>query len=423
MVHLIVHSPEQSLKTRDNDWRPRFTVPVIAMSFLLGIPAAETAAQRATPCYDDLPMELPSLVFTGRATPAMLEAPVRGAGRRLEARFSGSVRAQLFEVDQLAGRDGAQVPPGTREVLVVPWDYAADCRPERWTSERWVEAGTSGLIYGRLRAPSDWVDGVPTIDVREPYQLPYPRSADRFLTIDDAFTLLSLLPSPRDLDGDVTESLRPLFVWIRDRPELRSGEPGYVLRALLTHLTFRRVREVEPPIAGTYRFTVDLGDGRPRTFYGRTEAHPDGPDRVEDGTAYMNELRPPRAAGYRLIVGLSEDEDALPAHRDAGEYSVIRVDLDPVVQAGGARVWRARGEVALKSFAYTPDEMREMVLFVRRAQLQSPEYNLPPTDPHAAFRMLPDGRVTFQERYEMAGRGIVVLRGERTSRVVMQLPP
>lgn len=370
----------------------------------------------------ELPSQQPSLFFVGRATSVTRDAPVRGAGARLEESFTGNVRAQLFDVDRIGGTDAMQMPTGTRQVLVVPWGYSSDCTPVKWSSDEWVETGTSGLVYGQLRPREHWVEGVPTIDTHNPYQLPYPRRPSRSTTAVDAFTLISLLPAASDLEARGTEALHPLAAWIRERPELAEGEPGRFLRSLLTRMTRQRIRDVEPEIAGTYRFTLNLGDGQLRTFYGRTESHAVTPHRIEVGTAFVDELRPPRAEGYALIIAVAVEEHALPANRGEGGYGYVYVDLVPERLGDGVRSWRAGAELTLLRHAFSDDVAVQQVAGLDPGELRYfLEHNVPPGS-DAAFRMLPGGRVTFQQRYRLPDGAVAVLRAERISKVVMPSP-
>lgn len=370
----------------------------------------------------ELPSQQPSLFFIGRATAVTRDVPVRGAGERLEENFTGNVRAQMFDLDRIGGADATQLSPGTRQVLVVPWGYRPDCTPVKWSSDEWVEAGTSGLVYGRLRLREHWVEGMPTIDTHNPYQLPYPRRASRSIAADDAYTFLSLLPTASDLDARGTEVLVPLVAWIGERPELAESEPGRFVRSFLMNLTHRRIRDTEPEIAGTYRFTLDLGDGRLRTFYGRTESHAVTPHRVETGAAFVDELRPPRADGYTLIVAVAREEDTLPTHRGVDGYGYVYVDMVPELLDGGERSWQAGAELGLMAHVFSDD------ILVQRIARRDPErirhfveHNVPPHS-DAAFRMLSDGRVTFEQRYHLPDGAVAILRAERISAVVMQSP-
>jgi hypothetical protein len=370
----------------------------------------------------ELPSQQPSLFFIGRATAATRDVPVRGAGERLGESFTGSERAQLFDVDRIGGTDAMQLPTGTRRVLVVPWGYLNDCTPVKWSSDEWVETGTSGLVYGQLRPREHWVEGVPTIDTHNPHQLPYPRRPSRSTTAVDAFTLISLLPGASDLEARGTETLLPLAAWIRERPELAEGEPGRFLRSFLTQMTRQRIRDVEPEITGTYRFTLDLGDGQLRIFYGRTESHAVTPHRIETGTAFVDELRPPRAEGYALIVAVAGKENALPANRGVGGYGYVYVDLEPERLADGVRSWRAGAELTLVRHAFSDDVAVQQVARLDGGELRYfLEHNVPPGS-DAAFRMLPDGLITFQQRYRLPDGAVAVLRAERISKVVTPSP-
>lgn len=394
---------------------------------LLVLPILASAAVGARPAdglrcsKSALPSRQPSVFFTGEATPVVVDAPVRGAGERLEQRFDGSVRAYLFEVHQLGGTDAAQVSAGGR-VLVVPWGYTADCSPIKWMSDDWVEAGTTGLVYGQLRAREDWIDGVPIIDMHNPYQLPYPRRAMRTIALDDAFSMLTLLPPGGELSDRGVDALRPLWTWIRDRPELGDAEPARTLRLLLVELMYSNIRDLEPGFAGTYQFILELDDGATRTFYGRTESRAISPHRVESGDAFVQELRPPHADGYTIVVAVAPAEEALPASRNEGAYGYMYADMQPQHDTDGTRRWQGGAEWSLLTRAFPDDDAIRRLGHQGTTELRYfVEHNLPPSA-DASFRMLPDGSVTFHQQFRLPGGDAAVLRAERISTVTMPPP-
>jgi hypothetical protein len=397
-------------------WLSCLAVPLLAAAAAVAGPV--DAGLRCS--KSELPSRPPSLFFTGRATPVVADATVRGAGEWLEQRFDGSVPAYLFEVHQAGGTDAVHVAGG--RVMVVPWAYSADCSPMKWRSEAWVEAGTTGLVYGQLRAPEYWVDGVPTIDMHNPYQLPYPRRMVRSIAPDDAFTLLSLLPQGSDLTSRGADALRPLWTWVSGRPDLAGAEPERMLRSLLSEIMYNDVRQLELEFGGTYRFQLELGDGTTRTFYGRTEAHAISPHREESGTAFLQELRPPRADGYTFVVAVALSEDELPGDRNAGSYRYMYADMQPQVQADGSLLWQAGAEWSLVARAFAGDDALVRLGHSDASGLRYfVEHNLPPGS-DAWITMHPDGSVTFRQQYRLPGGASAVLHAERISTVTMASP-
>ncbi|HWK88702.1 MAG TPA: hypothetical protein VNP72_01855, partial [Longimicrobium sp.] len=86
----------------------------------------------------------------------------------------GGIYGQVVRVERLGG-EAAGIPAGADRVVLVPWGYDAGCRTTRWHgSAAWIEPGLRGLVWAGLREREQWVDGVPTLDVHNTYQLPYP---------------------------------------------------------------------------------------------------------------------------------------------------------------------------------------------------------------------------------------------------------
>jgi len=95
----------------------------------------------------------------------------------------GSARAiygQRVRIDQLGERARRALPPGVRDVVLVPWAYGPDCRPLPWSrSARWVTDTRSGVFAAQLRPREHWAGDVPTFDItpfNQPYRDPSPDS-------------------------------------------------------------------------------------------------------------------------------------------------------------------------------------------------------------------------------------------------------
>lgn len=78
---------------------------------------------------------------------------------------------QTMDLSQIEGFGAEHVrevlaSSGTREVVLVPWDYGAGCGPHFWNgSARWSTPDSLGVYTGTLRPDSLWVGGRPTFDV------------------------------------------------------------------------------------------------------------------------------------------------------------------------------------------------------------------------------------------------------------------
>jgi hypothetical protein len=88
----------------------------------------------------------------------------------------GTARAiygQRVRVNRLTARARAALPEGVREVLLVPWDYGADCRPVPWSrSAGWLPDTLTGVFAATLRAREHWAGDLPTLDIT-PFAQPY----------------------------------------------------------------------------------------------------------------------------------------------------------------------------------------------------------------------------------------------------------
>lgn len=276
---------------------------------------------------------------------------------------AGSFRGQLIRVDRLPeGADtglAAAVRDAGGRVLLVPWDYAADCRTVPRTARTdWVAANTSGLFSGHLRRREEWAGVIPTLDVHAPEFVPYPSApglerGQRYArerpwaTADELFEAVASMP--RSLPGDSTgdEFARSADRWAASHPALALLEPiagdlgrirgGYLRR----HASFHRIRS---PLAGTWRVTVALASGDTLPLYVRSAESPisaqyDTTRLVAPLTA-DSEQRPPLA--YQLYSRFSVDSGALTGERTDPTRTTegyLEVVTEPVHQSGDSTVW------------------------------------------------------------------------------------
>jgi hypothetical protein len=130
---------------------------------------------------------------------------------------------------------------GTREVIVVPWDYAPDCEPVPWgRSARWVESTQPGFFRVRLRPESQWVDGRPVLDAYRADLEPYPHGlffqrgyrgtsalkTGPSLTPEEYFGLYAALPDQAQTARESDSAATALAVWEREHPELAKKYPA-----------------------------------------------------------------------------------------------------------------------------------------------------------------------------------------------------
>ncbi len=128
------------------------------------------------------------LEFMGTPLP---DTVLAGAGSRTFSEQAGhfgpgtarTIYGQRVSVDRLGARARRALPAGVREVVLVPWDYGADCRPVPWSrSARWLPDTRSGLFAAQLRPREHWAGNVPTFDITpfmQPYYDPSPDSTVR----------------------------------------------------------------------------------------------------------------------------------------------------------------------------------------------------------------------------------------------------
>lgn len=188
--------------------------------------------------------------FVGRALP---ESLLVGQGEVEPTRYGGHwgagserpVYGQVVRVIRLRGHEQealeqAFASRGSRDVIVVPWDYDPECAPTFWSrSASWISTDAPGSYAVRLRPKQLWKDGQPVFDAFMAGLTPYPHgpfyergyrgtdalrlrpslSADEFFDFQGAWPFFS---SPRDYRV-VRDSL---INWSRRHPELAGKYPA-----------------------------------------------------------------------------------------------------------------------------------------------------------------------------------------------------
>lgn len=418
----------------DAGLRLRFTLPasllVAALLTMVG-PASLGACSKGT----FSPVQ-PEFYFLFTALPDTVDAGWSGAlrvgGQPLDdlddldhPATEGPRWAQVVRLEQAAGEAARQLPDDAERLILVPWDYGPACRSVPWQrSARFLEVGERGLMYATLRDPEHWVDGVPTADFHQPYSQPFPRRARYTLPplngllmgIDDAFRFHHVLPRQADREADAEAAVAPMLEWARQNPELaQQGPANDMIRRNLRYITNVEVRRLEVPVAGTYRFVLDLGDGAPRTFYARTRSAPGQPVLPESGDDWFNELRPPSYGGYTLWAESAPEAEMLGPARAGQPGGALYIFLagDP----GDAAPRRIPGaaELTLATRALPDDPDVQVLLPSLRERSAFREYidrNLGP-GADAFFLLHADGAVTFEQTYHLPDGQVVTLRGVR----------
>ncbi len=264
-----------------------------------------------------------------------------GAGavafRVASGHFGPASNRQIFalaiDVERVVGPAKRLMPKRVSRVLIVPWDYGADCQPTPYArSARWVAVGVRGMFSASLRPTSEWVGGVPTLDVFTPELEPYPvgqvqqaarrrAGADSALTVDDMLELMDNLPDAQAMRRDPERASQSLYAWVR-ADTVRSRL--YPVRQILSWVKYSRqkflLRKIHHPVIGTYRFTLTMDGSTPVTIFARTEETPNGnwshrtPHSDDPMVAEPWDL-------YDYLFFIAQSEAALPS--GCGAYSVM----------------------------------------------------------------------------------------------------
>jgi hypothetical protein len=189
--------------------------------------------------------------LVGTATPDTLAAGLGSARPSADPGHWGAGRprpvfGQVIRVDRLGGADSALLERafarlGTREVVVVPWDYGPDCSPVIWgRSFRWVEGGAPGFYRLRARPERESAGGRPVLDAFRADLEPYPHGiffqrgyrgthvvrTGPALTPAEYFTFYSGLPSSA-LAREKPQEARAMLEELQGRhPELTTKYPA-----------------------------------------------------------------------------------------------------------------------------------------------------------------------------------------------------
>jgi hypothetical protein len=247
-----------------------------------------------------------------------------------------SIHGQLVVLGALPSRTAHALPPGARTAVLVPWDYAADCRPVAWSrSAVWLTPGQEGLVSARLRAPEHWADGLPTFDVFRPQLQPYDPShgpwagsdslGPRALPALQLMYLLDSLPPVFGSNGRADTLVeRRVIERLHADPALRDRYPVVmIVHEAARILESARLRGIRPPFAGTLKLELSFDDGPWRTMWARTDPHPLAWRADESAAQAMppDPLAPTPYTRYELGVHSATAREALP--RDCRERRAI----------------------------------------------------------------------------------------------------
>lgn len=101
-----------------------------------------------------------TVLFIGNSTPDTVRTGPGDVHYRVSEGHFGRpgdriIHGQSVEIESLSAVDRKILPPGVKRVVLVPWDYGADCSPTPWTgTARWITPRTPGLYHAQLRSKS-----------------------------------------------------------------------------------------------------------------------------------------------------------------------------------------------------------------------------------------------------------------------------
>lgn len=360
-----------------------------------------------------------SSFFLGIARPDTVHVPRHPEGLPGEAALHG----QRIEVLRAGGAAAGTATPGDA-VVVVPWDYGADCKPlPRRGSARFAEPGTVGLYLVSLRDPEWWIEGTPTFDARFADYHPYPwgrgfrfevprvegRRWDAFddaqiLSAEALFEVFLAVARP-----DRAATAAALLEWVESRPDLAARYP---ISGMVRHARYRRMmegaRSVEIPLVGTWRLRVRFGGGPERPVFLRTGAAPFRP--WWDGPAHEKIAADAEPEGYTVYAAGALDESGLPHAVHEANASPCRLGsltVRPKPGSNASAEWEVRLDPMYlarclgEEGRYSPEEVRTL------------------EDTWATTRVDEAGAVTLEWRVSSEGARMAVT-GERVSSEVMR---
>jgi hypothetical protein len=406
---------------------------ILFLAFLGGVPGAAHACSK---------MFLPDrrgdhAFFVGTAGTDTVLAGL-GTVRLRDGRGSAArVFGQTVVVERLPESAPRALAEAVRRaggrVVLVPWAYGPDCRPLRWEgSARWLPPRRHGLYFARLRTREHWAGAVPTLDVFTPEAAPYPylfgralpevdEQGRRALSPEELMGLYDALP-PGPAAAHADAKLAPLRTWMRRHADLAAREPARGLIAGIYRRANRereteRVRRLEMPLRGTYRFVMRLESGDSVVLFGRTAERAEVPFWSTSGLGPPEGLALVPAAGYSLRMAVARTPAELPTRfgqQDGRGYALAGFRLLEKSEARGRqRVWR--GDLDAVQAASRMIGGRLDAALLRAAGYASGAMDDGQPTP-AVFSLSPEGRASVRYAVLRAGRVVLEVHGERVSR-------
>ena len=342
-------------------------------------------------------------VILGTATADTMLAG--SGGVRASRMFGGLIAVPSRPIyGQVISVDSSYGPGATSatRVVIVPWDYAADCRPMPYSgSAAWRPSGTKGLYTAELRDRSDWVRGVPTYDVHMPRLEPYVRpggvGSRMPLSPEELFVVAKQLPTSYD---DATGLLR-FLQWARENPTIATRDPLPMTVASAQYAVRRlNLKALDVPMRGTYRVVASVGAADSVVFYARTDREPTTWHDPSDSAARLFSPPTDPIKAYALLVSLGQTISVIG--RDERQQSYLYLPVGPASSSTGLQIWS--GELQT--------DMTRLVF--RTGPVVTAIAQLPAMVP-ASFTIDTKGAASFAHRSKLNDGRSVVIRGTRIS--------
>lgn len=335
----------------------------------------------------------------------------------------GRTHGQRVEILRIARPGSTDVGVGST-VIVVPWDYGADCRILPWGgSAAFLEPGRTGLYRLSLRERPFWAGGTPTFDATFASYEPYPWGSGfrhdfersdgaRSVEFDPDFALSAeaLFEVFREVARKDEFATREALLDWADRHPDSAGR--YPISKMTRYAKMRRANEaarsVALPLAGTWRLEVRIRGGAARSLYLRTAGIPyrpwwDGPahERIASGAA---------PEGYTFYVVAATEESALPDSVHRANETSCRLGIATVRASEGRPGSDIRldplyfGRCLGENRRYGPEEIRVLA------------------ETWGTVRVGADGSGRLAWPSEPADEPLVEIAGERISTDALQDP-
>lgn len=388
---------------------------------------------------------LPDTVLAGNG--ALNPIVAMGHSGRGAPRVAYGQRVRVDRVGELARR---ALPRNTREVVLVPWDYASDCRPVAWArSARWLPDSLSGLFRGRLRPRAEWAQGIPTFDISttqfQPYRDGVPGVAEIFrgssraprLSTQTLLDFYDALPAPA-ITQDTLAALRWLATTRADTALADKYPVDAFIHAVRYQFRNTRAKDLRVPMAGTHKLTVSIDSLPPRTLYLRVASTVTSLQDSMRGTPDTAQV-PRLPEGYYAYAAADTSIDRLPLQcigSPNSNVSYIDLDWHTPLAADGTGEWKSGIDERLLDVLLSNEERDRWRTRRREASaamfdsLQNLSDSVRTQSQNRPFIFIPNrplrvsqdtvGPMRINGTMNIPLLGALHIRGERVSRVSLQ---